>query len=171
MKKLLTIIIFFIGVNIAYSNENKSTVDLNKPITNNELKKAIALNSRNNTKQSKAILVEELKKANFLVPIITDELYTEPVDEEGKTTVKKDSIIKIINTSTPDGKPVFAVFTDWDEIKAWTNQPVSTLVMPLSDVICMGLEQQYQGVVINPSGKFWYMDREILNNIKSDLEN
>jgi len=153
---------------MGYSEDKATPVDLNKPITNDGLKKAIEAN--NNSEESLSKIVDELKKSNLMIPILSDEMKTTPSGEKGKVTIQKESKIKILYQTSLEGKPIFTVFTDWDEIRAWTKQPVNTIVIKLSDVIFMGLEQNYQGTIINPSGKSLYLDQATLKKIKSQID-
>lgn len=128
-------------------------VDINKPITNPGLAAAILRLKNENTTEAKDNVLLELNRSNFLAIIFADEMHTSEPDESGRAVVEKDSVIKVLNTSDGQGNMYLPLFTDWDAIREYTDQPISTLVLPSQDawhwVLNMG---EYHGAVINPGG-------------------
>lgn len=145
----------FAGAAVATSAavaDGKPPVDVSTPVTNPDLVAAIQRLKTDSSIETKDVLLIELNKANFLVAIFSDEMHTSEPDKDGKVTIEKDSIIKVLNTSDAEGHMYLPLFTDWEAIGKYIDKPVNTLIFPSQDawhwVLNMG---EYHGVVINPA--------------------
>lgn len=130
-----------------------SDIDVNEPVENPNLSKAIDALARDPSEHNKTILLDELNKANYLAAIIPDEMKTTEPDVDGNMVIKKNSLIKIISASDDQGNTFFPLFTDWKEIQSYIKTPVNSWILPAKDAWYMAIKgQEYHGVVINPGG-------------------
>jgi len=113
-------------------------------------------------------VAKEISNTIFLGLILTDEMKTTPVDASGKTTIEKGSKIKFLNCFDDKDNCFFPVFTDWKEVLAWTDQPVSAIIMPANEVFDFSAGE-YSGVVINPGTIGWTLTRDNIDAIKEDF--
>ena len=142
-------------------------IDLNTPITNPMLKEALANFTKNRSAQSQQDLLHALRAANYLVTILTDEMRTTPGDKPGHTTIEAGSKIKFMSCYNGLKERLLPAFTDWEEIRAWTKESVSTIVMSSEELWEFVLrDPKYKGLVINPSGNAWEMKSEILTRLR-----
>ncbi|MGE4545962.1 MAG: SseB family protein [Pedobacter sp.] len=152
LKKLKAL---FAGIAVASSvavADAKPPVDVNTPVTNPKLVAAIQRLKLDASDEAKDALLIELNKANYLVAIFSDEMHTSEPGENGRVTVEKDSIIKVLNTSDGEGNMYLPLFTDWEAIGKYIDQPVDTLIFPSQDAWYWALNMgEYHGVVINPA--------------------
>ena len=144
-------------------------VDLNKPVENPQLKDAFASYEKTQDPATQAELARQLNSANFLVTILADEMKTIPAEEKGQVTITEGSIIKLLHCANSDNEMFLPAFTDWQEIRAWTTQDVSTLVMPSDQLWDFAIKgTQWVGVVINPAGIAWELRKEHIQSLKED---
>jgi hypothetical protein len=149
----------------------ESPVDLNKPVENPILKKAINAYRANQNIRTQKDLGEALNSANYLIAIMTDEMTTTPSDTEGQVTINKGSLIKFINCFNENNECFLPAFTDWEEIRMWTTQEVGTLVMPADHLWGFALQDDlYAGVVINPAGTLWTMSKDNIKALQEDMK-
>lgn len=152
LKKLKSL---FAGAAVASSAavaDDRPPVDVNTPVTNPSLVAAIQRLKADSSNEAKDSLLIELNQANFLVAIFSDEMHTSEPDGDGKVTIEKDSIIKVLNTSDGNGNMYLPLFTDWEAIGKYIEQPVNTLIFPSQDAWHWALNMgEYHGVVINPA--------------------
>lgn len=132
----------------------ESPVDLNKPVENPELSLAIERLVSDQSDAAKDHLLAALNQANYLAVIITDEMHTSEIDEDGKTVIEAGSKIKIVTTNDERGNAFLPLFTDWPAIRQYIQDglEVSTLVLPAYQAWDMALSGNYHGVVVNPGG-------------------
>jgi len=146
-----------------------SPVDLNKPVENPRLKDAMVAYAESPNESTQAEIGRQLNSANFLVTILTDEMKTVPGASEGQMTISQGSLIKFLHCSNADNEIFLPAFTDWQEIRAWTTQDVSTLVMPSDQLWDFALGgEEWCGVVINPAGQGWVLRKEHVEALKAD---
>jgi len=140
-------------------------VDLNKPVENPLLKGAIEKFLNGNHEKFNEEIISCLQQANYLLPTLN---FPEPSAlEQGKPQFKiaKGSQIALFNV-IKNNKKFLAVFTDWEEIRRYTNKNVSTLVMPGKDLCSFVLKQGVNdGVVINVAGRPLGLSKEHLEFI------
>ena len=139
-------------------------VDLNQPVTNPRLVEAINSLTGTNDKEQIERLLSELNRANFLVATFMDEVVKEPSSQEGTVTFKKGSRIKTLMCMRPDGKGALALFTDWDEIRKFTGEQVSGMVMPAEQAWSFSLAGP-GGAVVNPGGAALPLDEKQLQDL------
>jgi len=158
LKKLLALV----GVlGTAQAQPVRPPVDLNKPVENPALVQAMERVASDGSDQAKDALLTELRRANFLAAILTDEMKTTST-EPGLTTIEKGSRIKFL-AAGKDSKQYLPLFSDWQAIRAYTDLNVSALVLPAVDAWSFALQgDTYQGVVINPAHNALPLERPML---------
>ena len=152
-------------------------VDIKEAVTNPDLVAAIKALSSDNSDEAKDLVLAELNKSNFLAAILTDEMHSSEPDKDSKTTIEKDSIIKIISAADSDGNEYLPLFTDWNQISKYCKQPVNSLVLPAPDAWDWAVKMgKYAGVVVNPAenalplnvGQIKYLRAQFPNKESSD---
>jgi hypothetical protein len=142
-------------------------VDLNKPVENLALSAALTDYIGNRCPQTEQALVCQLQTAVFLVPMLADQMQVTPGDEPGSSTIEKDSLVKIFACTDRDGANHLPLFTDWSAIRGWTEQPVSTLVMPAQDAWQFVLSQpHYAGAFVNPGSQRLQLNRDFIQHLR-----
>ena len=134
--------------------------DINQPITNLALATAFDALTEADTPDTRQQVIEQMQQANYLVAILDDGLRTTPGDAPGQVTIQAGSQFGVLTTDDGQGGQVLPLFTDWDAIRSWTTQPVSTLVMPAADAWQFALAGAYTGVVVNPANQGIFLARE-----------
>jgi len=150
--------------------ESDPPLDLNTPVTNPVLKAALKNYQQLQSPQNEDSLFHALTSANYLVTIITDEMKTVPGEKPGQVTIQEGSLIKFMSCFNAANACLLPAFTDWDEIRSWTKESVSTLVMPCDQLWDFVIrDQRYHGLVINPSGHAWEMSTVIIKELKNRI--
>lgn len=147
-------------------------VDVNQPVFNPRLKGLLAAARLKRTQEcikdiTNLIFEEIAMQANFLSII---ELSEEPVaNGDGTATFQKDSMMRIPMISTQDNKHFYPVFTDWGEIRKWTNCPSDkTMILDFDSYAEMVLrDDKTEGIAINPFGADFILDRKTIEHIKT----
>lgn len=125
-------------------------IDINKPVTNDNLVKAMRIMQENQTPDNEKKLINELFKANFLVPVIFDPDLKKANSQSGEIELKKDTVISFETLEWED-KYYFQVYTDWEELYKWKYQPnQQTLVISYKEISEFIINQGKDGFVINP---------------------
>lgn len=173
LKKLKSLLFGTVVAASQAAAEGASPVDVNIAVTNPNLVAAIERLKTDTSDAAKDALLLELNKSNYLVAIFADEMHTSEPDENGQSVIEKDSIIKVLNTSDGNGNMYLPLFTDWDALRKYIDQDVSTLVFPPQDAWHWALEMgEYHGIVINPAenalplnkGQIQYLASQITAN-------
>ncbi len=126
-------------------------IDINKPVENPALVASMLRLAKSPTQEARSQLTIELNKAVYLAAVYTDEMHASEPDEEGKTEIEKDSVIKVLITSDDQGNPYLPLFTDWNAIGKYISKPVNSWVLPAEDAWHMALNGgDYHGIIINP---------------------
>lgn len=147
-------------------------VDVNQPVFNPRLKGLLAAARLKRTQEcikdiTNLIFEEIAMQANFLSII---ELSEEPVaNGDGTATFQKDSMMRIPMISTQDNKHFYPVFTDWGEIRKWTNCPSNkTMILDFDSYAEMVLrDDKTEGIAINPFGADFILDRKTIEHIRT----
>jgi hypothetical protein len=144
----------------------KPPVDLNRPIQNPGLVKALERLAETDTDEARRSLIAELNAAHYLVPVFMDEAKLSS-NSPGEATVRQGSIIKVLHCEDDQGQVWLGLFTDWDQIRAWTDAAVDTLVMPAKDAWEFASPEQYVGAVLNPANHGLPIDQDRLGYLRS----
>ena len=153
-----------------HKKKNDPEIDLNKPVENPNLKVAMVRHKEIRSDSSAIAVGQEIAKALFLIPTITDKMEIAPTDIEGKITIKKGSIIKILNCFNDANECFLPVFTDWEEIKNWTKESVDSFIMPFSHMCSFVEDKEYMGVVINPGSICWTLTKANILALNKDFK-
>ena len=149
-------------------------MDLNQPITNPALKRALEEMHRENTRPNQERALDELLRAQLLSPVTI----TPPPNGEGaagQTRLDQDTRIQFSLLTTQDGRAFFPAFTDWEELRRLSQDPrQQTLVLGFADYARMILRDgAAAGLAVNPFGESLTMERpmvEYLENRRRELE-
>ena len=147
-------------------------VDVNQPVFNPRLKGLLAAARVKRTQEyikdiTNLIFEEIATQAHFLSVV---ELSQEPVaNEDGTATFQKDSMMRMPMISTQDNKHFYPVFTDWGEIRKWTNCPSNkTMILDFDDYAEMIVKDgKIEGIAINPFGANFILDRKTIEHIQT----
>ena len=126
-------------------------VDLNVPVTNPRLVEAIHKHQQSQSNETATELFDELKTAVLLVAVILEKPASKPSDTQA--LFKKGDKIAVVEVRDNSNNRLLALFTDHHELKRFTTQANSTLVMPTRDAMSFALEKGYSGLVVNPASE------------------
>lgn len=118
---------------------------------NENLKNAIDDFLKNQDAQSEQILISELKKAEFLAPVIINQALAKP---DGSAVYEEEgSNIKFILLEDEDAKlSYFPAFTDRSEMMKWRSDSEQEAInLRLKDYLSMikNSKEKYAGIVID----------------------
>lgn len=139
-------------------------VDLDTPVTNPRLVAAIDSFAVDQSDSRLDMLLRELNNAVLLIATLLDDTSIQETGKPGNVVIEKGSKIKVLLAVDSNGAPILPLFTDWDSIKRWTQDRVTTLVMPAADAWGFALDG-YNGAVINPAGPSLPLDRSQLEEL------
>lgn len=137
----------------------KPPVDLDTPVTNPRLVAAMdAFMSTQGPEQLDALLLE-LRRSVYLIVTYMDDAILHKEAATNQATIKKGSTIGILELEGPDGQRTLPLFSDWDAIRKYTQDNVSTMVMPAKQAWSFAAEK-YGAAVINPGGPMLPLNRD-----------
>ncbi len=91
--------------------------------------------------------------------------------EQGKATVQKGTLIKLLTVQDEEGRSILALFPDWQQIRLWTMENVDTLVLPAKDAWGFAtMTDTFAGIVINPAGHALALTLNDLETLGRDTE-
>lgn len=126
--------------------------DVNTPVTNPALSAALAANAQHDTLDTRRELTRELLQATFLVAILTDEVQETPGEVPDQATWQPGSRFSVLLAGDGQSGRMLPLFSDWEALRQWTDQPVSGLLMPAAEAWVFALaDDTYSGVVLNPA--------------------
>lgn len=137
-------------------------IDVNTPVENPELVEAIEGYLKSPAQETELRMVNAIKGANYLSPVtIQGEM------EEG--TIKEGTTMTFALVISPVGDKFFPVFSDWNELRKWSETHKETLVASYNDMasITMSGIDGIKGFVINPFSHNIIVTQERINYIKS----
>ena len=143
-------------------------MDINKPITNPDLVNVIKEIKKGNKEEE--LFWEEIFKAKFLCPI-NMKMGKTTHKENDKIVLGEGTSIALLSIDNEQGEHFLMAFTDWAELKKWKqNHNQQTLVLSYEDYqgIIIKNNSAYQGMVINPFGENIVLDRQMLNNTRTN---
>ena len=143
-----------------------SGIDLNSPVENSALVRAITGVATDPSDSTKDQLLVELNRANFLAAMLADELKKTEM-EPGRLEIEAGSRFGVLSASS-GGKNFLLLFTDWAALRAYTDLQVSGWVLPARDAWSFALDgTTYDGVVINPAHNALPLKRPMLKFLAS----
>jgi hypothetical protein len=144
-------------------------VDLKQPVENPLLSAALDRFINSHSPEAERELFRQLRSAVFLVPMPAGGMEMTPGGEPGAGTMAKGSTLMFFACADRKGADHLPLFTDWPAIRAWTEQTVSTLVMPAAEAWDFVLSQShYAGVFINPGSQRLQLNRDFIQCLKDE---
>lgn len=137
-------------------------LDINPPVTNPALTAALDALLAADTAASRQQVAEQLEQATYLVAILDDELRTTPGTAPGQVTLQAGSRFGVLTCDDGEGGQVLPVFTDWETVRSWTDQPVSALVMPAGEAWSFAQAGSYAGVIVNPANQGIFLSADVV---------
>jgi hypothetical protein len=150
----------------AQSSEPK--LDLDKAVENPALVRAMDQLATTNSEANRDQLVGELQRAEFLAAIVPDDGRTAFAGPPGATIVSKGARFGVL-AAGKDGKSWLLLFTDWAQLRMYTNNKVTGWVLPASDAWAFGLQKGFDGVVVNPAHNALPLKHEMLQYLATHL--
>lgn len=143
--------------------------DINKPVTNPDLVKAINDSYPNQIDKQKHIILEA-RKARLLAPVL---ISPEPEGEinVNERVIKKDTTISFNLIEDTNNQKYFIAFTDWNALRKWRNiEKQQTIVTSFDDLSSMVLNSHdgHSGFVINPYGEDIVFRRSLLEALHEE---
>jgi SseB protein N-terminal domain len=152
-------------------NRRKS-IDVNKPITNEALKEAFKTFNSNKKEDTLQTVIDELKKANFLVLVDKNGLNVSKTSESNDSTIEPGSVIAFLKTFDQNNDSFLPLFTDWEEIDLWveSRENIVGRIMTTKEAFEFVLRNQKdKGLVINPRSDKWTMDKIQIANFSKEI--
>lgn len=171
MQKILILLILVFSAEHTFSQ--KLPENLDKIIKNPELVQAIDDLAKNSNRETKLRLMRELNEANYLVPVLSEDVDKSEADEKGVINLKKDSDIRVLSMKDGKGNEYMPVFTDIKSAEEWSSEKqFNTIAMPAHRVWNFVLaKEQYDGVVVNPGVKALPLKKETIKFLRSQNSN
>jgi SseB protein. len=147
-------------------------IDINKPITNPELVKAINEMAENNSQEKWNKVIDEVMKAHFISPIIISPSPEHPTNTN-EVVLKQDTKISFNMIENNENQQFFLSFTDWEELRKWHfSENQQTLITTFDDLASMVLNEKgnAEGFVINPYGGSITFNKELIRSLKEEKE-
>lgn len=127
--------------------------DVQQPVENPELLAALQEFVTTRDARTEQELTRQLRQAVFLVPMLADEISIGEGAEPGSDVIEQGSRIKILSCVDNAGASHLPLFTDWTALRAWSDKPLSTLMVPAAEAWEAVLSRdEYAGAVVNPGG-------------------
>lgn len=137
-------------------------IDLSRPIENPELVNAIEGYLKNPTQQTELRMVNAIKGANYISPVVVEGKVDGNSIQEGTSM----TFSLVIN---PNGEKFFPVFSDMSELRKWSETHQETLVASYNDMASLTMTgiDGIKGFVINPFTQNIIVTQERVAYIKS----
>lgn len=142
-----------------------------KPLQNFRLKVLLRDMRENRTETGMNMLFEEIvMKAHFLSVISLSEQPERK--EDGTAIIRKDTKIKIPMITNQNGGNFYPVFTDHEELAKWEQmEKPDILVLGFDEYAALVLDNEKAGgIVINPFGDNFILDRKMLVHLKTQKD-
>lgn len=146
-------------------------LDLNTPVTNPTLLRALNNTQGTQTERDNQI-IQEAMRANFLIPV-TITPTPENATAQGQVVLERDTDIRFFLVKGTEDQLYFVAFSDWDALRQWQSiENQQTLVMPFAELAKTLLKQRSEivGVVINPAGNSATFRKPLLEAVLRDIE-
>ena len=163
LHKLLIAIAALFGFGAsAQADASKPAIDLNTPVENPSLVRAMNRLAVENSDAAKDSLLAELQLAHFLAAMLPGDNGKFPDSSPGLTQLKKGTRFGVLSAGK-DGKNYLVLFSDWNALRAYTNLEVKGWVLPAQDAWSFALQgHTYDGVVLNPAHNALPLERPML---------
>ncbi len=136
------------------------------PITNPVLVKAMDAMKEARTQQTEIAFVNALKTARFFVPANINKVQAASANEDGTVELKEQPQVRFLLFNNQEGKKYFPLFTDIDEYRKWDKHKEQQLAVLSFRDLCQILQRNpnpdASGAVVNPFGHNVMMPTETL---------
>ncbi len=143
-------------------------LDLDKAVENPALVRAMDQVAKDNSAEARDQLVGELQQAEFLAALLPDDGKTPFTGPPGAVVMSKGTQFDVL-AAGKDGKTFLLLFTDWAQLRMYSNKNVTGWVLPASDAWAFGLQKGFDGVVINPAHNALPLRREMVEYLATHL--
>lgn len=145
--------------------------EIQRPVMNpsliratNELFEAAGMKTATIDQQNR--FFQEIKKAQFLMPMDGSQMDLGDADSNGKTVVKKDSKISLPLIRNSEDQHFNPVFTDWNEFRKYDpDKKYNGMLVDLDDI--KNFIKESDGAVINPFGANVILSEELIKEIEA----
>ncbi|OCG46465.1 hypothetical protein A9G35_05345 [Gilliamella sp. Choc5-1] len=150
--------------------------DVSQPVTNPKLIEALQTFNQTPSLETKKNLFDHLKSAKLLAPITMNLPDNIGCNDDNTITLQQGNTLSFVAISNVENKnffpalPALPAFTDWNELRKWQNiKDQQTLVVDLSYYqTLLNDSDGCKGVVINPFGNSFQLDRSMLSEVLTD---
>ncbi|HET8572896.1 MAG TPA: SseB family protein [Edaphocola sp.] len=154
--------------------KRKEQTDINRPVENNELKRAFQRFFADTNAKTMMSVLGLLKTAVFLVLIDISE--TEfGKNDEGRITSIDGGNVKLLKCLNEECNTYLPLFTDWEEAHLWMphrEKHIVGWIMTAHEAFVLVVKSAgWDGLVVNASSTKWIMNKEQINNFLSDFKN
>ena len=167
-KPLLGAAILLTAALAAQAQPEEPKLDLDKAVENPALVRAMEQLAATSNEANRDQLVGELEHAEFLAAILPVDAKSPLAGPPGATIVSKGPRFDVL-AAGKDGKSYLLLFTDWAQLRMYTNKNVSGWVLPASDAWAFGLQTGFDGIVVNPAHNALPLRREMLQYLATHL--
>ena len=168
LKHLLGAAVLLIAALAAQAQPEEPKLDLDKAVENPALVRAMEQLATTNSEANRDQLVGELEHAEFLAAILPVDAKMPLAGPPGATIVSKGTRFDVL-ASGKDGKSYLLLFTDWAQLRMYTNKNVKGWVLPASDAWAFGLQNGFEGVVVNPAHNALPLTRQMVQYLATHL--
>jgi hypothetical protein len=143
-------------------------LDLDKAVENPALVRAMDQLASINSEATRDQLVGELQHAEFLAALVPDDGKTPFTGPPGTAILSKGTRFGVL-AAGKDGKSYLLLFTDWAQLRMYSNNKITGWVLPASDAWAFGLQKGFDGIVINPAHNALPLQRDMLQYLATHL--
>jgi hypothetical protein len=152
----------------AQAQNAEPKLDLDKAVENPALMRAMDQMATGNSAESRDQLVGELQQAEFLAALVPDDGKTLLAGPPGATIVSKGTRFGVL-AAAKDGKSFLLLFTDWAQLRMYTNKNVTGWALPASDAWAFGLGKGFEGIIVNPAHNALPLQRDMVQYLATHL--
>ena len=168
LKHRIGSVLLTIAAMAAQAQPAEPTLDLDKAVENPALVRAMDQLAAHNSESARDQLIGELQHAEFLAAILPGDGKTPVAGPPGATIVSKGTRFDVL-AAGKDGQGYLLLFTDWAQLRMYTNKNVTGWVLPASDAWAFGLQKGFDGIVVNPAHNALPLRREMLQYLATHL--
>ena len=168
LKHRIGSVLLTIAAMAAQAQPAEPTLDLDKAVENPALVRAMDQLAAHNSESARDQLIGELQHAEFLAAILPGDGKTPVAGPPGATIVSKGTRFDVL-AAGKDGQGYLLLFTDWAQLRMYTNKNVTGWVLPASDAWAFGLQKGFDGIVVNPAHNALPLRREMVQYLATHL--
>ena len=143
-------------------------LDVDKAVENPALVRVMGQLAAENSETNRDQLIGELEHAEFLAAILPDDGKTPFDGPPGAKVVSKGTRFNVL-AAGKDGKSWLLLFTDWAQLRMYTNKNVTGWVLPASDAWAFGLQTGFDGIVVNSAHNALPLRHEMVQYLATHL--